>query len=320
MRNDVPGPLRDLEELQRGVVSRQQALAAGLSKDLIDSWIERGRWQRLHRGVYAVFTGNPSREAILWAAILRTGPGSALCCETAAELDGLLDRPAALIHVAVPASRRVTRLPGVVVYSRLRADQAVHPARLPPRTRIEETVLDLCDRAASLDQALSWLTLALGRRLTTQQILFEAVAARTRLRWRDDIVPLLQPSLAGVHSLLEYLYVKDVERPHRLPRGDRQARVSRDQHREYRDVLYDEFALTVELDGKLAHPGERRWADIRRDNAAAADGLITLRYGYREIRLTPCLVAAQIGQVLRVRGWSGTPRRCSSTCPVGSAA
>jgi putative AbiEi antitoxin of type IV toxin-antitoxin system len=320
MRNDVPGPLRDLEELQRGVVSRQQALAVGLSKDLIDSWIERGRWQRLHRGVYAVFTGNPSREAILWAAILRAGPGSALCCETAAELDGLLDRPAALIHVTVPASRRVTRLPGIVVHSRLRADLAVHPARLPPRTRIEETVLDLCDCAVSLDQALSLFTLALGRRLTTQQILLEAVARRTRLRWRDDIVPLLHPSLAGVHSLLEYLYVRDVEKAHRLPRGDRQARAIRDQHREYRDVLYDEFALTVELDGKLAHPDERRWADIRTDNAAAAGGLITLRYGFREVRLTPCVVASQVGQVLQVRGWSGKPRRCSSACPVGSAA
>jgi hypothetical protein len=320
MPNDVPRPLHDLVDLQRGVVSRQQALAAGLSKDLIDSRIERGRWQRLHRGVYTVFTGNPSREAILWAALLRAGPGSALCCETAAELDGLFDRPAALIHVTVPASRRVTRLPGIVVHSRLRAGQAVHPARLPPRTRIEETVLDLCDCAVSLDQALSWFMLALGRRLTTQQILLKAAAERTRLRWRDDLVPLLQPSLAGVHSLLEYLYVRDVEKAHGLPPGDRQAPAIRDQHREYRDVLYDEFALIVELDGKLAHPDERRWADIRRDNAAATGGLITLRYGYREVRLTPCLVAAQVGQVLQIRGWSEKPRRCSSGCPVGSAA
>jgi len=116
--------------------------------------------------------------------------------------------------------------------------------------------------------------------------------------------------------VLEYRYVRDVERGHHLPNGKRQARVARERQREYRDVLYDEFALTVELDGKLAHQADKRWLDIRRDNAAAAGGLITLRYGYRDVRLTPCLVAAQIGQVLKLRGWLATPCPCSPGCPV----
>jgi len=54
MPNELPVSLRDIAKLQRGVISRRQALSAGLSKDVIESRIDRGRWQRLHTGVYAV--------------------------------------------------------------------------------------------------------------------------------------------------------------------------------------------------------------------------------------------------------------------------
>jgi hypothetical protein len=84
----------------------------------------------------------------------------------------------------------------------------------------------------------------------------------------------------------------------------------------YRDVLYDEVSPVVEFDGRIAHPGDSRWSDVWRDNAAAADGLITLRYGYRDLAANPCLVAAQVSEVLRRKGWSKAPRRCSPTCPI----
>ena len=38
---------------------------------MITTRLERRRWQMLFRGVYAVFTGLPSRETWLWAAVLR---------------------------------------------------------------------------------------------------------------------------------------------------------------------------------------------------------------------------------------------------------
>lgn len=140
---------------------------------------------------------------------------------------------------------------------------------------------------------------------------------RSRLRWRSDLATVLSPDLAGLHSALEYRYFRDVEKPHSLPKGKRQARVSRNGLTEYRDVLYEEYAVAVELDGRVAHPGDARWIDIRRDNAAAADGVITLRYGYRELRTSPCLVAVELGEVLRTRGWQGSARPCSRSCPIG---
>lgn len=316
MPNEIPAPLRELAELQDGVVSRRQARSAGLSKDLIRSRVDRGRWRQLHTGVYAVFTGTPSRGATLWAAVLRAGQGAMLSYQTAAELDGLIDGPSSFIHVTIPAGRRITAVPDIIVHVKLGAERSRHPSRLPPRTRVEETVLDLAESCDQPGDAIGWVTRALGRRLTSQDRLSAAMDQRSRLRWRFEVATVLSPDLAGLHSALEHRYLRSVEMAHGLPKGRRQAKVSRNGRVEYRDVLYEEYALAVELDGQVAHPAETRWLDIRRDNAAAADGVTTLRYGWREVTTTPCLVAVQVARALRLRSWPGTPRACSSGCQV----
>ena len=89
-------------QYQAGVVSRQQALDAGFTEKAIEWRLRSGAWQRLHRGVYATFTGDPSREARLWAAVLWAGPGAVLSHETAAEIHHLTDKPSLRIHISVP--------------------------------------------------------------------------------------------------------------------------------------------------------------------------------------------------------------------------
>jgi hypothetical protein len=309
--------LREHAERQSGVVTRRQALLAGLSSEMIKSRVEGLRWQRLHVGVYAVFSGPVPHSTRLWAAVLRAGDGAALSYQSAAELDGLADKPSSLIHVTIPANRRAVAVKGTVVHTRHDAERAKHPTRLPPRTRLEETVLDLADDCHDATDALGWITGALGRRLTTRDRLRDAMDQRSRLRWRRDISLALTPGLAGIHSALEYSYFRYVERPHGLPRASRQAKFHQSGSFGYRDVLYDEYAVVVELDGDVAHRGDKRWRDIRRDNAAATEGVITLRYGYRDVTGTPCLVAAQVAQVLRARGWKGTVKPCSANCEMG---
>jgi hypothetical protein len=271
----------------------------------------------MHTGVYAVFSGEPGRGAVRWAALLCAGPGAMLSHHTAAELAGLVDTPSAAIHVTVPASRRVARIPGVVLHVSVRADAARHPAAVPARTRVEETVLDLTEAAATFEAAYGWVTRAVGRRLSTQGRIRAAMGLRSRLRWRGELLEALSAGLDGVHSGLEYRYLRDVERPHALPRATRQARARVGGRRAYRDVLYAEYGVAVELDGQAAHPGDLRWNDIRRDNAAAADGIITLRYGWLDVSQQPCLVAAQLAEVLSRRGYAAT-RGCGPGCPLAS--
>jgi hypothetical protein len=319
MRSELPEQLNDLAMFQGGILTSHQIVGGGLTRDIIQSRLRQDSWQRLHTGIYAVFPGQPDRRAVLWAAVLRAGPGAMLSRHTAAEVAELTDRQSALIHLTVPSGRHIRGFPGVVLHRSERCDQARHPTLSPPQTRIAETVLDLANSAATVDDAYGWVTRALGRRLTTQAKLREAMTSRGRLRWRRELAEALTADWDGVHSGLEHRYLRDVERPHSLPRGTRQARVRRGTRTEYRDVLYGEYGVAVELDGRAAHPGDMRWSDIHRDNAAAADGIITVRYGWLDVSQRPCLVAAQVAEVLRRRGYTGY-RRCAPDCGIRPAA
>jgi hypothetical protein len=312
----MPEVLQELAEFQRGVITRRQALGAGLTRSAICARVDGRRWQRIYPGVFAAFSGEPSRAALLWAAVLKAGPGAALSHETAAELHGLTRKPAALIHVTVPARRRVEPVPALMVHRSARIAEARHPCQAPPRTRIEETVLDLADTARTFEEALGWACAACGARLTTPQRIAEAINQRTRLCHRTALQLALGDITGGVHTILEYRYLRDVERPHGLPGAERQVRVVRGGRSEYRDVLYREYLVAVETDGRLAHPAEGQWRDVRRDNAAAADGIITLRYGWSDVISRSCAVAAEVGAVLARRGWPGPVRRCGPGCAV----
>jgi hypothetical protein len=327
MQGDIPDECSRLLEFQHGVIARWQAPAVGLHAAVIDARIRRGRWRPLYRGVYAAYTGTPPRESVLWACLLRAGPGAVLSHHTAAELDGLTDRPSNAVHVTVAHDRQVRfsggerdgPAPRMVVHRTRRLDVIRHPARTPSRTRTEETILDLTELSASLDDVLSWLCRGCGRRLVTSQVLYTAVRARPRMRWRDDILGALPVIADGVHSPLEYRYVRDVENAHGLPKADRQAKVLRNQPRprsSYLDNLYALFGVAVELDGQADHLVEDRWTDIRRDNANAKSGIVTLRYNWADVTDRPCEVAAEVADALRAHGWTGLPHPCAPLCPV----
>jgi len=322
MTADRFGDWQDLLSLQHGVIARWQAARAKLDVTAIDVQLRRHRWQALYSGVYGAFTGEPSRIAVLWAAVLRAGPDALLSHHTAAELDRLSDKPREAVHVTISAPRRVcvtageceNALPRIIVHRLARIDDVRHPSRTPPRTRVEETTLDLAQTSANAHEAISWLIRACSRRLTTDALLLAAIDARRKLRWRNELAAALND--AGIHSSLEWRYVRDVERRHGLPIAQRQA-VSRAGIRtRHLDNLYREFGVAVELDGRAAHPAEARWRDIHRDNASAAVGIITLRYNWADITMDPCRVANEIACVLRSRGWKGQLRPCGPDCRI----
>jgi hypothetical protein len=317
MSGALPLAVIDLVDLQRGILTIDQATEAGLSKELLKSRVRQGRWQRIHRGVYATFSGKLSREAVLWAAVLSAGPDAMLSFRSAGEVDGLTDEVGQFVHVTVPAERRVRHSDGIVVHYSRRAREARHPALTPPRTRVEETVLDLVGTASTPDQAIGLLTRALGRRLTTPERLRAAMGQRAHLRWRGELAALLSDDMRGVLSVLEFRYHRDVERPHDLTPGERQVPAGQNGRRQYRDVLYRAYRLVVELDGRVAHPSESRWRDISRDNAAAVVGFTTMRFGWLDVSTHPCRVAAQVASVLSQRGYTRA-RPCSPACPVGA--
>jgi hypothetical protein len=284
--------------------------------------VRDGRWQRLQRGVYATFSGEPLRETVLWAALLRAGPGAVLSHQTAAERHGLIDEPSPVIVITVPASRSPARtpIPGVVIH---RSDAIVrtrHPAMLPPCTRVEDTVLDLIQVAPTFDDAYAWICRAIGRRRTTTDRIQLAMTARKRMRWRQEIALALGDAADGALSVLEYRYVHRVERPHRLPAARRQARVRHSTGNRYLDNIYDEYGACVELDGTAAHPADEQWRDKRRDNVNTISGLVTLRLGLLDLGDRRCETAMGVATLLRRHGWTGSPHPCPRpACAVRTA-
>ena len=250
--------------------------------------------------------------------MLRAGEGAVLSHQTAAELHGLIDSPSEAIHVTVPSTRRIT-ISGLVIRMSARISQARQPNRAPPRTSVAETVLDLAGLSRTFDDACGWITRACAKRLTTEEKLRAALAMRKKMRWRPELNDVLAAAGNGIHSVLEYRYLRDVERAHALPRSRHQVRVVIDGKVVYRDIYYDEYQAAVELDGRLAHPDEERWRDSQRDNQASARGVETRRYGWRDVYAHPCETALLQAHILRQRGWRGIPKPCSAGCPVGSA-
>jgi hypothetical protein len=311
----IPTDLRELARLQAGVISRRQALSSGVTPDAVKWAVRRGSWQPVHPGIYATFTGQLVRPALLWAAVLHAGAGAVLSHQTAAELLGLTDRQTAQIHVTIPHSRKVIPPPGMVVHSSRRTiPKWRFEAGTPPHTMPEDTVIDLVNTASNLDEAVGWITAAFARRLTGEYPLRQALAARHRVRWRGQLDEIITLAAGGTHSALEFRYDRDVERAHGLPPARRQAKfVKRDGSRGFRDRYYEQYGrLVIELDGRRYHQDE--YQDRVRDNQAAAGGGSTLRYDWDAVTRRPCETADEVFDALRRRGYQGALRPCSPSC------
>jgi len=309
---DMPPQARELLAAQGKAIASRQGAVAGVGSRVMRDRVGSGRWQRLQRGVYAAFSGDPARETMLWAALLRAGSDAVLSHQTAAERHGLLDAPSPVIIITVPASRHPAqvRIPGVIVHRSDAILRTRHPAMRPPCTRVEDTVLDLIQIAPTFDDAYAWICRAIGRRRTTAERIRQAMDSRKKMRWRRELTVALADADDGALSLLEYRYVRRVERPHGLPSARRQARIRQRTGNRYLDNLYEEYGVCVELDGTIAHPEDEQWRDKRRDNANLFGGIVTFRFGFPELGDHRCESAAYVAAVLRSRSWPATPHPC----------
>lgn len=303
---------------QDGVVSRRQVLEAGGNDTLIETQVRRRRWARVHDGVYVDHTATPSWNQRAWAATHYHWP-AALAGRSALAAHGLrVPTPGEPIELVVDRTRRV-RDPAGMRTSQLSGYDAVALHHLsPPRVRLEHAVLTVASRAAGDDGAVAVVADACQRRRSTPARLQDTLGSMPRLRRRRLLAEILDDVESGAFSALERRYLRDVERAHDLPRGDRQRRevTGAGGRVVFRDVAYARFTTLVELDGRLGHDmAADRWRDLDRDLDAARTGRTTLRAGWRQV-LAPCRLAVVVADVLRARGWAGVLQACGPGCPA----
>jgi very-short-patch-repair endonuclease len=306
-----------LLSVQHGIVDRGQALRVGFTRRQIEYRLNSAAWQRVHPGVYGTFNGPLSPDARLWAVVRWAGDGVLLSHQTAAVMHGIVDKPVGtIIHITVPSDRRPAQhrpIRGIVIH---RSDQSrfqlVGPFQLP-RTRIEDTVLDLVAAAPTFDHAYTWIARAVSRKLVSVDALSEALAVRSRVRWRKWLDEALEAAHDGVHSSLELRYLRDVERAHGLPASQHQARrqFATGGKTHYRDNWYGQYRVVVEIDGPSYHQNEQVQRDKNRDNInLALDDVKTHRFGPVAVTEQACETAAMVAATLRRNGWQGSPHRC----------
>jgi very-short-patch-repair endonuclease len=305
-----------LLSVQAGIADRGQALSVGFTRRQIAHRLRSGNWQRVYPGVYAVFTGPLPRQAQLWAAVRHAGDGAMLSHETAAEVHGFIDKPMGpSIHVTVPLSRRPARTRGITIHRSAESRPHLPGPFTLPRTKAEDTVLDLVAAASTFEQGYAWIVRSVSRKVVTVSGLRASLTTRSRVRWRSWLNDALQDAVDGAYSTLERRYLLDVERAHGLPKARRQSRHTRPRpqaHKtQYRDSWYAEYRVIVEIDGPDFHRNEQVQRDNARDNAnLAADGVSTFRFGPVDVTEHACQTAAMVAAALRRNGWRDSPRPC----------
>lgn len=152
--------LLPLAEQNTGFVTASQARALGIKDSVLARLAQRGKLERVARGVYRVahFSADPLsqyREAILWARASHGPEQVALSHETALGVYGISDVNPAHVHLTVPKHARLRRQkPKWIV---------IHRCDLPPRdvtthedlpvTTVAKSVMDVMERTGRLGLA-----------------------------------------------------------------------------------------------------------------------------------------------------------------------
>ncbi|MDJ0395402.1 type IV toxin-antitoxin system AbiEi family antitoxin domain-containing protein [Rhodococcus sp. G-MC3] len=321
---------KQLLDAQHGIVTTAQIYKCGMTRQEISHRVETGQWLRVFRGIVSVTNGPLTREMMLSAALLYGGGGALLSHRTAAEEWGVMRQTDGPIHVTVAygcsaisqpsvfrhALQNITsesnaRIhPGVIVH-RSRAMSHIGVETEPLRTGLADTVLDCAVAEPSVRTAMIVLVSAMSSGGVQVGVVHQKIELRRPRRYKKALLDTLALLRDGVHSVLEYRYVRDVEQAHGLPTGRRQAPVHVDGRQLFEDVLYDVCGLIVRLDGQAFHSAkQRRFRDRRRDNAAELRDVPRLVYGWDEVTADPCGVYREVRDVLVREGWDDASFPC----------
>jgi very-short-patch-repair endonuclease len=146
------------------------------------------------------------------------------------------------------------------------------------------------------------------QRLVTSASLAEALARRGPCRHRALMLETLNDIDGGLQSVPEKDFDVIVRR-RGLPPPTRQVVMRRPNGRYYLDVVWEQFGLSVEVDGGH-HRTAAQWdADLDRTAAVVAGGLRQIRFSSYSVRRRADRVGDLLVTALRNGGW--TPDRRS---------
>jgi hypothetical protein len=290
---------------QHGIVTREQALAAGLSPQTIQRRVADGSWQRIHSGVYAIAGSRESPEQAIEAACLAAGPGAVASHGTAAGLH-LLPAGDSQIHVSIPATRKV-QLESVAIHraaSLPRVDKVIKKGI--PVTSVARTIIDLSGTLRLprleevLDHALADRSVSL--RMVRRRLEGLGTQGRVGAAGLDGLIAVRLNGSPRPRQRGERLFLRIVQQ-YGLPTPEREVEFRLSDGR----TVYVDFVFCrvvgAEIDSYLHHSSLTDWAaDRSRNNLLRAQGLTLLNVTEPQMQSDPAGVAAQFQEALVSRG------------------
>lgn len=258
---------------RHGLITRQQALACGLSDRQITGRLRSGRWERLHPGVYRIAGAPDSPEQTAHAAALAAGPVARVGGLSALALLGVCDAPPVPTIVLPPTGNG--RAPALVRRSPLtRLDctsvgpiPCTSPARalLEAAPRVPDELLeDLVDTVLTKGITTPSSILNVVRRAPSGHGRAGSIRLRAALApWIEGIRPGSPGEVRLIRRIDEWGFPTPV-RQHEvvLPNG----------RRVFVDLAWPGHLAGLEYDGEAHHGPRRLAADEAREQALRALG------------------------------------------------
>jgi very-short-patch-repair endonuclease len=293
--------LQAFADEQAGVVSRLQLYALGVTRGRVRANVRARRWRRIGTQSISLTTGPLSRPAQEWAAVFEAGPRAFLDGASALIASGLRHFTEPTIRVSVPRGARVRRSPGLDIRQtrRWRPDDVT--AAGVPRARPAVAAVRAALWARSDKQAALLLTMAVQQGLVEAEALGRELLSIRRDRRRVLLHAVVLDLLDGVRSLGEAEFARMCRR-RGLPKPSRQVLRAGRNGRYYLDVLWDDWAVVVEIDGLQHAWAQNAVSDALRQNDVTLANARVLRLPLLGLRVAADEFFAQIEAALRAAG------------------
>ena len=301
--------IEPLLDAQDSVISRGQALQAGLSRRAIEHRLATRAWQGLLPGVYLVGRGKPSRQQAQIAALLYAGEGSALDDVDACRCAGLTATSYVngRVFVAVPEQSSARSLAFVAVR---RVRRPFVPLVAGPIRYLEpaSALVATSRRLRSPDRVLATFSEALRLRLVTHDELVAAHLAGPP-RHIAYAAEALEDTAAGVWSVAEGWFRRLAIACRELPPLLYNRRLLLPSGRIIvPDALAPDAPLIHETNGRRPHEREDLFESMQeRHDAATTAGLTALHNSPRRIRNRGQTVIAEFVTCYRSLAGRGLP-------------
>ena len=293
---------RGLAGEQEGVLGRRQLAGLGVPRWVVRVELRAQRWCQTGRQTVCLHNGPLSAAATRWVAVLEVGAGAALDGVSSlqhAGVDALCDSE---VHVIVRKGSTPQRPPGVVVHESRRYREADVLTNGLRRTRPAVAAVHAALWASTDRQARFFVLLVVQRQLAPVDAVATVVGAVRRHARRRLLRELVVELGAGIRSLGELDVAQDM-RGRGLPEPARQVLRRRPSGTEYLDCDFDEYGVTMEIDGAGHDEPEQRLSDLVRDISSATKGRTVVRLAMVAYSLDRERVLDALEELFASRGW-----------------